>query len=113
MELERYASCLKVPFFRGVFMRNSLPLKMWKNESGIVNLDDKNGTGTHWVAYKRLFDTIYYFDSFGNLPPPKELSKYFGSESRVFFNYDRRQADDTSVCGHLCLEFLATNVSQL
>lgn len=112
-ELERYASCLKIPFFRGVFMRNGLPRKIWKNEAAIVNLDNTNGPGTHWVCYKKLFDSIYYFDSFGNLPPPKELQEYFYAVPNVVFNYDKRQREDTSVCGHLCLEFLATSVSRL
>lgn len=112
-ELERYASCLKIPFFRGVFMRNGLPRQIWKNEAAIVNLDDANGSGTHWVCYKKIFDSVFYFDSFGNLPPPKELKEYFGAVPNVVFNYDRRQTEETSVCGHLCLEFLATSVSQL
>lgn len=112
-ELEQYAYCLKIPFFRGVFMRNSLPKMIWKNETGIVNLDDANGPGTHWVCYKKLIDTVYYFDSFGNLPPPKELTNYFGNLPKIKFNYDRKQKEETSVCGHLCLEFLATSVSRL
>lgn len=94
-------------------MRNELPTSIWRNETAIVNLDDSNGPGTHWVCYKKLMDSIYYFDSFGNLPPPKELTKYFGKVPNVLFNYDRRQQDESSVCGHLCLEFLATSVSQL
>lgn len=94
-------------------MRNQLPSKMWDCETGIVNLDNANGTGTHWVCYKKLLDTVFYFDSFGNLPPPKELVQYFGNVPHIVFNYDRRQLEDTSVCGHLCLEFLATSVSLL
>lgn len=94
-------------------MRNGLPKKMWKNETGIVNLDDISGPGTHWVCYKRLIDTIYYFDSFGNLPPPEELKKYFGKVPHIMYNHDQRQDNDTSICGHLCLEFLATSVSQI
>lgn len=112
-ELKRYAACLKIPFFRGVFMRNKLPSKIWKNETAIVNLDDTNGPGTHWVCYKKLMDSVYYFDSFGNLPPPKELKNYFGEIPNIVFNCDRRQREDSSVCGHLCLEFLATSVSLL
>lgn len=86
---------------------------MWDFETGIVNLDDTHGAGTHWTCYKRFKDTIFYFDSFGNLPPPKELLKYFGNVRNIVYNYERRQAENTSVCGHLCLEFLATNVSLL
>lgn len=94
-------------------MRNKLPKKIWINETGIVNLDNVNGSGTHWVCYKKLQSTVYYFDSFGNLPPPKELQKYFGNTPTILFNYDRFQNYDTMVCGHLCLEFLSTNVSML
>lgn len=94
-------------------MRDTLPKNIWKNESAIVNLDDVSGPGTHWVCYKKILNCVYYFDSFGNLPPPIELKKYFGIVPRILYNYDQRQSDDTSVCGHLCLEFLVTSISQL
>lgn len=94
-------------------MRNGLPKHIWRNETAIVNLDDTNGPGTHWVCYKKLTDTVFYFDSFGNLPPPKELAEYFEHVPNVVFNYEGRQKKATSVCGHLCLEFLATCVSQM
>lgn len=112
-ELITYVSCLKIPFFRGVFMKDALPGKIWKNETGIVNLDNSEGSGTHWVCYKKLGSTIYYFDSFGNLPPPKELQYYFKTAKNVLYNYKREQPDETVICGHLCLDFLATSVSQL
>lgn len=112
-ELLKYASCLKIPFFRGVFMKDSLPNIIWKNETGIVNLDNTVGTGTHWICYKKLGKTVYYFDSFGNMQPPKELQHYFRTADDVFYNYNREQPDDTSICGHLCLNFLAKSVSQL
>lgn len=112
-DLITYASCLKIPFFRGVFMKDALPANIWKNETGIVNLDNSEGIGTHWVCYKKLGKTIYYFDSFGNLPPPKELQYYFRTAQNVLYNYKREQPDDTSICGHLCLNFLAKSVSQL
>lgn len=112
-DLIMYATCLKIPFFRGVFMRDGLPKKIWKNETGIVNLDASSGPGTHWVCYKKLKNKVYYFDSFGNLPPPLELQKYFIGADEILYNYDRMQNFNTLVCGHLCLEFLATSVSML
>lgn len=45
----RYAK--QLPNFRGIFMRDDLPLKIRKNECGIVNLDISSGPGTHWTAY--------------------------------------------------------------
>lgn len=94
-------------------MKDNLPKKIWLNETGIVNLDHSNGPGTHWVCYKKLRNTVYYFDSFGNLPPPLEMLRYFSEVKNVVYNYDRLQSYNTSVCGHLCLEFLATSVSML
>ena len=41
---------LKIPRFRGVFVRDNLPHIPKKNECGILNLDDTSGQGTHWVA---------------------------------------------------------------
>lgn len=94
-------------------MRNCLPKNMWEYETGIVNLDSCSGRGTHWICYKRLKDIVYYFDSLGNFAPPKELQHYFRTAKNVLYNYDRVQNDDSPICGALCLEFLATDVSQL
>lgn len=110
-DLLHYASCLKIPFFRGVFMRDALPKKPWYNETGIVNLDSSKGFGTHWVCYKKFGNVVYYFDSFGNLPPPVELKDYFHGVKTLLYNLKRYQNWNTDICGHLCLDFLATSVS--
>lgn len=86
---------------------------MWKNETGIVNLDDSYGSGTHWICYKKQGDIVYYFDSLGNLPPPRELKKYFRQTRDVLYNYNRMQDVNSTICGHLCLDFLTTNISLL
>lgn len=93
--------------YRGTFMRNNLPKSApLQNECGIINLDDKTGSGTHWVAYRKTgFDTIY-FDSFGNLKPPLEFMQYIGNPANLYYNYTKHQDYDTIICGHLCLKFL-------
>jgi len=55
---------LRIPRFRGVFVRDNLPYKSKKNECGILNLDDALGEGTHWVAWYRKNDKNFYFDSY-------------------------------------------------
>lgn len=87
-------------------MRNDLPNKCLKNECGVINLDDKDGVGTHWCAYYKNNNICSYFDSFGNLKPPLELITYFGSSCRIFYNHKRYQDFNTFNCGHLCLQFL-------
>jgi len=77
-----------------------------RNESGIVNLDDAMGSGTHWVAYAKR-NRVVYFDSFGNLRPPKELMRYFGNGAMTIeYNLTFYQTYDQSFCGQMCLRFL-------
>lgn len=86
-------------------MRDKLPSRVAKNESGIVNLDSYKGIGTHWVAYFKCGSNVDYYDSFG-VPPPTELLKYFGSKCLVTYNYEQEQKLSQVICGHLCLKFL-------
>lgn len=86
-------------------MRDTLPKTIKHTESGVINLDKNVGDGTHWVAYKKFGNKVIYFDSFGNLKPPKEFVKY-AKKCKIYFNYDQYQNFETSNCGHLALAFL-------
>lgn len=86
-----------------------LPNTILLNECAIVNLDNSNGFGTHWVAYAKIKYEIYYFDSFGCLPPTKTLIKYFnGSDKsvKIYYNQNRHQDYGDVTCGKFCLRFL-------
>lgn len=91
-------------------MRDDLPeSKPWLQECGVVNLDGSKGTGTHWVAYKKNGKQVHYYDSFGDLSPPRELVAYLRRGDRtvnIDYNYNRDQNFDSVRCGHHCLEFL-------
>lgn len=88
-------------------MRDALPQKPNFNERGVVNLDDSYNEGTHWCAYIKLGKNVYWFDSFGNIPPPHDLIKYFRG-CFIFYNLEKFQTFGTSDCGKHCLEFLIT-----
>lgn len=108
-ELIRYARLLKIPHFRGVFMRDALPRRgPWKREASVVNLDDSGGPGTHWVCFRKNGNKVEYFDSYGDLRPPKEVQRYLKG-SRVSYNRTGYQTvhSRSEICGHLCLAFLA------
>lgn len=85
-------------------MRDRLPKRVHKTESGIVNLDNDSGSGTHWTAYIKKGPKAVYYDSFGNLPPPIELINYL--KCYIQYNHKQYQTFDTVNCGHLCLQFL-------
>lgn len=85
-------------------MKDKLPKNIKDQETGIVNLDNDHGAGTHWVAYSKKDNLVTYFDSYGDLQPPIELIKYFRGSS-IQYNYISYQ-QSSYVCGHLCLLFL-------
>ena len=94
---------IKYPFFRGVFLLDTLPRKPNKKECGIVNFDKSGGSGTHWVTWYKDGKTKIYFDSYG-VQPPLEVIKYLGRP--IHYNTDQLQPAGEVFCGHLCLYVL-------
>lgn len=94
-----------IPYFRGVYMRDTLPRSPFSRECGIINLDKSKNSGTHWVAYVILNKYVEYFDSYGNLKPPTEFIRYVGSDD-IHYNYSNFQNNNLFNCGHLCIQFL-------
>jgi len=102
IQLDQLARRMHISYFRGVFMCNALPISgIHRNESG-VNLDNARGPGTHWVAYAKRDNHVIYFDSFGNLRPPKERAIF-----RKWCDKDRVQSNTLSNLQ----EYLWTTVS--
>ena len=101
------------PRFNGVYSRNNLP-KIIKKGADVINLDEYENTGTHWVSLfvkpkyttepSSLEHTIY-FDSFGVEHIPKEINKFIGN-SDIKSNIFRIQAYDSIMCGYFCIEFI-------
>lgn len=90
-----------------------MPKKIFKNESGIINLDSSQNQGSHWTAYIKKGKDILYFDSYGNLRPPIEVISYFytsDNKNIIRYNYDRHQTYNKTNCGQLCIKFLYNNM---
>ena len=110
-ELLEYVNQLNIPKFRGVFMRDTLPKKPHEIECGIVNFNASHQPGSHWVAYYKKKERIY-FDSYGQVILA-EVSNYLKTEKEkendeavIQRNTDIVQNFNTQVCGHLCLYVL-------
>ena len=91
------------PRFNGVCSSNNLPNKI-KKGAYVINLDEYENTGTHWVSLFVKANKVIYFDSFGIEHIPKEINKFINNniESNIF----RIQADDSIMCGYFCIEFI-------
>ena len=113
-DIDSYVKKLKIPNFRGVFMRDTLPKKPKRVECSIVNLNKSNETGSHWVCFAKIGKTRLYFDSFGQDVPfeiiryLKTFEEYKNDVAVIARNTDIVQRVNTHVCGHLCLFVLTS-----
>ena len=89
--------------FNGVYSRNNLPYKI-KKGAYVINLDEYENTGTHWVSLFVKPKYTVYFDSFGVEHIPKEINKFIRNEIKS--NIFRIQAYDSIMCGYFCIEFI-------
>jgi hypothetical protein len=114
-DLIYYAKKLKLPHFRGVFSRDTLPRAPLERECGFINLSDFRSIGSHWVAYivcaRR--NLCLYYNSYGGLPPSLEFYTYVKRYKFVLINKDREQYHlgdtPTEICGQLALRYLYNN----
>jgi len=111
IDLENYAKKLKIPHFKGVYMRDEVKYlkKNRGNECGIMNFNTTHEPGSHWVCWVKRGKERIYFDSFAQ-HIPKELEKYLkttteikNDKSCIKRNYVVVQHINTVECGALCL----------
>lgn len=60
-------------------------------------------------TYKKNGKQVHYYDSFGDLSPPRGLVAYLHRGDRtvnINYNYNRHENFDSVCRGHHCLEFL-------
>ena len=102
------------PRFNDVYSRNNLPNKI-KKGAYVINLDQYENTGTHWVSLFVKTNEVIYFDSFGIEHIQNEINKFIGNEQsssakarnkNIISNIFRLQAYDSIICGHYCIEFI-------
>ena len=100
------------PRFNGVYSRDNLPNKI-KKGAYVINLDEYENTGTHWVSLFVKTKYTVYFDSFGVEHIPKEINKFINNDTiksssleRIKSNIFRIQAYNSIMCGYFCIEFI-------
>ena len=92
------------PRFNGVYSRNNLPNKI-KKGAYVINLDEYQNTGTHWVSLFVKANKVIYFDSFGIEHIPEEINKFIGNK-KTKASIFRIQAYDSIMCGYFSIEFI-------
>ena len=83
--------------FNGVFSRENLPNKI-KDGAYVINLDEFEDIGTHWIALFCVRNEVIYFDSFG-------VEHILGNRN-IKANIFRVQENNSKMCGYFCIGFI-------
>ena len=81
-----------------------MPKKI-KDGAYIINLDEYEDVGTHWIALFCNRNEIFYFDSFGVEHIPEEIKEFIGNKN-IKANIFRVQENDSVMCGYFCIGFI-------
>ena len=98
-DLLQWVDFLKIPNFKGIFARDEVRPR--EHSPCIINLNELENAGTHWVCCAPGQKFTWYFDSFG-MGFPQE----FKSSKPVIWNSSQYQNINSVLCGYYCLYFL-------
>ena len=91
------------PKFNGACSRNNF-FKI-KDGAYIINLNEYESIGTHWIALYVYDNKVTSFDSFRVQHIPKEIEKLIGNKN-IITNIYRVQAYDSIMCEYFCIRFI-------
>ena len=110
LDLEIENKLENLPYFLGVFARDTLPDRVNKYPHSLVcNTDEHDEPGTHWIAI--CVDENMkgdYFDSYGRQPLQSEFIFYLVKNAPNGFRWNRTllQCDSCVTCGEYCCVYL-------
>ena len=79
------------------------------NKSMIINLQNSYEPGSHWIALKRVKNSIFVFDSFGIGYIPVGIFKVF-KNFKIITNIYRIQDISSNLCGMFCVLFILYDI---
>ena len=92
----------------GAFSKDNVPI-LKNNESAIINLQNSDRNGSHWVSYKRIGNKIFYFDSYAVSFIPDIIKNQYPNH-KFICNIYRIQSMDSNQCGRFCILFVRGNI---
>ena len=92
----------------GTFSKDNCSV-LKNNQSTIINLENSDRKGSHWVFYKRIGNRIFYFDSYG-VPFIPDIIKNQYPNHKFIFNIYRIQSMDSNQFGRFCILFVRADI---
>ena len=92
--------------YRGIYPMDRLP----RMEPGyyIINTDNHDEPGKHWLVVYNDHGQIEYFDSFGRPPLDKRLKSFLGNNYK--YNATELQQLFSNACGFYCVYYIIHRV---
>jgi hypothetical protein len=101
-----YSICIKLKLrLVGVFMKDELEDNL-KEGNYIINLENSNQSGSHWCTFIKDKDNIFYYDSFGVVPPQNIYDISVKNNLNLFYIDKHDQNLNATSCGWWCIAFL-------
>ena len=91
----------------GTYSKDNVPIL--KNNQSIINLQNSDRNGSHWVGYCKRNDKIFYFDSYGVAYIPDIIKNQY-PKHKFICNIYRIQSMDSNQCGRFCILFVKADI---
>jgi hypothetical protein len=99
--------CIKLKIkLVGVYMKDELQNSDLKQGCYIINLQNHDENGSHWTAFIKDKNDIYYYDSFGVVPPQNLYDIFIIDSTSLYYNTSDDQNFDSTSCGWWSIAFL-------
>ncbi len=106
LELQNMATKLRVKLVGNkIYMKDQIPVSL-PDGNYIMNLDDSDNLGTHWVAFIRNGRQLFYNDSFGAISPQGITDLFRDNKLQLYYNTQQNQSIKSSSCGYWALFWL-------
>ena len=92
----------------GTYSKDNVPI-LKNNQSTIINLQNSNKNGSHWVSYKKIDNKIFHFDSYAVSFIPDIIKNQYPNH-KFICNIYRIQSIDSVQCARYCILFVEYNI---
>jgi hypothetical protein len=105
IDIYSLSDSLKLPL-NAIIMRDQLNESTLEEGNYILNFNTSNESGSHWVSFVIDKKTVYYFDSYGKVPPEEAVLLWGKNKYKVICNNVHIQDIASTACGFFAVYFL-------
>ncbi len=89
-DINLICNTLKIPL-KGVFMKDEFKLPL-SDDYYVMNLQNLDENGSHWVAFVKNKSNVYYHDSYAVIMPQNQYELFKSEQINIFYNTLQKQS---------------------